>query len=147
MLGIESVPSDKDGKAHPVRVSVKRSGVSVRSRRQVMTAGDLDHPRSPREAVMSALASPMMISALPLTVATFPLQGPDPAKIQLLVHAAAGSDYSTSKIVTVAYTLTDAQGRIVESLGGDSRLQPVMNGVPSLLQYDIASSVPPGGTG
>ena len=109
-----------------------------------MTAGDLDHPRNPREAVMSALASPMMISALPLTVATFPLQGPDPAKIQLLMHAAAGSDYSSSKVVTFAYTLTDAQGRIVESLGGDARLQPVMNGVPSPLQYDVASSLPPG---
>ena len=144
ILGIESGPSDKDGKPHPVRVSVKRSDVTVRSRRQVMTAGDLDHPRSQREAVMSALTSPMMVSALPLTVATFPLQGPDPTKIQLLMHAAAGSDYSSSKVVTFAYTLTDAQGRIVESLGGDARLQPVMTGVPSPLQYDVASSLPPG---
>jgi VWFA-related protein len=144
ILGVESAPADKDGKPHPIRVSVKRPGTTIRSRRQVMTAGDLDHPRTPREAVMGALASPMMVSALPLTVATFPLQGPDPAKIQLLMHAAVGSDYSSTKVVTFAYTITDAQGRIVESLGGDSRLSPVVNNVPSPLQYDVASSLPPG---
>lgn len=144
ILGVESGPADKDGKPHPIRVSVTRSGASIRSRRQVMTAGDLDHPRTPREAVTSALASPMMISALPMQVATFTLRGPDPSKVQLLVHAAVGSEYSSSKLVTFGYVITDAQGRMVESLGGDARLSPVMNGVPSSLQYDISSNVPPG---
>jgi len=144
ILGVESAAADKDGKPHPIRVSVKRPGLSIRSRRQVMTAGDLDHPRNTREAVMSALQSPMMVSALPIQVATFALGGPDPAKVQLLVHAALGSDYSASKLVTFGYTITDAQGRMVESLGGDARLLPVMNGVPSSLQYDVTSSLPPG---
>jgi VWFA-related protein len=144
LLGVESAPTDRNGKPHPVRVAVKRPGMSIRSRRQVMTAGDLDNPRNPRDAVMGALKSPMMVSALPLTVATFPLQGPDPAKIQLLVHAAVGSDYSSSKVVTFGYTITDSQGRIVESLAGDTRLSPVLSGAPSALQYDIASSLSPG---
>lgn len=144
ILGVESSPPDKDGKPHPIRVTVKRQGLSIRSRRQVLRAGDLDHPRSTREAVMSALQSPMMISGLPIQVATFALRGQDPAKVQLLVHAAVGSEYSTSKLVTFGYTITDPQGRMVESLGGDARLSPVMNGVPSSLQYDVASSLPPG---
>ena len=144
ILGVESAPADKDGKPHPIRITVKRSGLSIRSRRQVMRAGDLDHPRNTREAVMSALQSPMMISGLPIQVATFALRGPDPAKVQLLVHAAVGADYSTSKLVTFGYTITDAQGRMVESLGGDARLPPIMNGVPSSLQYDVASSLAPG---
>jgi Tfp pilus assembly protein PilF len=46
--------------------------------------------------------------------------------------------------VSFGYTITDGQGRIVESLGGDTRLSPVMNGWPSPLQYDVASSIPPG---
>jgi VWFA-related protein len=144
ILGVESAGADKDGKPHPIRVAVKRPGLTIRSRRQVMTAGDLDHPRNTREAVMGALQSPMMISTLPMRVATFALGGPDPAKVQLLVHAAIGSDYSTSKLVTFGYTITDAQGRMVESLGGDARLSPVVNGVPSSLQYDVTSSLPPG---
>ncbi len=144
MLGVESAAVDRDGKPHPIRVTVKRPGVSIRSRRQVMTAGDLDHPRNTREAVMSALQSPMMISGLALQVGTFAMRGPDASKVQLLVHAAVGSDYSTSKLVTFGYVITDAQGRMVESLGGDARLSPVMNGVPSSLQYDVTSSLPPG---
>lgn len=144
ILGVESAPADKDGKPHPIRIAVKRSGLSIRSRRQVMRAGDLDHPRNTREAVMSALQSPMMIAGLPIQVATFSLRGPDPTKVQLLMHAAVGSDYSTSKLVTFGYTITDAQGRMVESLGGDARLSPTVNGVPSSLQYDVAASLAPG---
>jgi VWFA-related protein len=144
MLGVESVTTDKDGKPHPIRVSVRRPGASVRSRRQFVRVGDLDNPRTPREAVVNALASPMMLPALPLTVATFPLQGPDPSKVQLLVHASIGSDYSAAKVVTFGYLITDAKGRIIESLGADTRLSPLVAGVPSPLQYNVASSVPPG---
>ena len=132
ILGVESVPRDKDGKPHPdSRRRSKRPGVTMRSRRQVMTAGDLDHPRNPREAVMSALASPMMMSALPLTVATFPLQGPDPAKIQLLLHAAVGSDYSVLEGRHVR--LHDhRRARAHRRKPGRRRAAaPVMNGVPS----------------
>jgi VWFA-related protein len=144
LLGVESGSADKDGRTHQIRVRVSRSGVTVRSRRLFMTSVEQDRPRSPREAVMSALGSPLMISALPLQVATFSLRGPDPSKIQLLIHAAVGTDYPTSKLVTFGYTITDRDGRIVESLTGEARLPPVMNGVPSALQYNVGSSVPPG---
>ena len=93
---------------------------------------------------MAALASPLLVSALPLQVATFSLRGPDPTKIQLLIHAAIGADYSASRVVSFGYVISDREGRIVESLGGDARLPPVMNGVPSPLQYNVGASLPPG---
>jgi VWFA-related protein len=144
LLGIESGTADKDGKAHPVRVQVSRSGIIVRSRRQFMSSIQQERPRSPRDVVVAALGSPLMIAALPLQVATFSLRGPDPSKIQLLIHAAVGTDYPTSKVVTLGYIISDREGRIVESLAGDARLPPVMNGVPSALQYNVGSSLPPG---
>jgi VWFA-related protein len=144
LLGVESGVADRDGKAHPIRVQVSRRGATVRSRRQFMTNVEQDRPRSPRDVVMAALGSPLMIAALPLQVATFSLRGPDPAKIQLLIHAAVGTDYATSKVVTLGYIISDREGRIVESLAGDARLPPVMNGVPSALQYNVGSSIPPG---
>jgi VWFA-related protein len=144
LLGVEAAAADRDGKPHPIKVSVQRSGASVRSRRQLLAASGLDGPRSPREMAMTALASPLVVSALPLQVATFSLRGPDPSKIQLLVHAAIGTDYSSSKVVSFGYIISDPNGRIVESLSGDARLAPVMNGVPSPLQYKLGSSIPPG---
>jgi VWFA-related protein len=143
LLGVESGGSDKDGKSHPVQVKVNRPGVSVRSRRQFMIS-PVEKAKSPREAVTAALNAPLVISALPLQVATFSLQGPDVTKIQLLIHAAVGADYASSKVVTFGYMITDKDGRIIESLGGDARLPPVMNGVPSPLQYNVGSSIPPG---
>jgi len=144
LLGVESGGKDKDGKAHPIQVKVNRPGLQIRARRQ-FTSRPTDRPaQNPREAVMAALNSPLMLPALPLRVATFSLQGPDPTKVQLLIHAGVGADYAQSKVVTFGYTIADASGRIIESLGGDMRLAPIMNGVPSELQYTVGSSVPPG---
>jgi VWFA-related protein len=144
LLGLESSPADKDGKRHPIKVSVGRPGVSIRSRSQLIMPAGSGEPRGPRESAMTALASPLIVSGLPLQVATFSLRGPDPNKIQLLIHAAVGADYSSSRVVSFGYVITDGEGRIVESLGGDTRIAPVMNGVPSPLQYKMGASVPPG---
>ena len=38
LLGVESDPRDRDGKAHPIRVDVPRRGAIVRSRRQMLNA-------------------------------------------------------------------------------------------------------------
>ena len=39
LLAVESEPRDRDGKAHPIRVDVTRSGALVRARRQMLSAG------------------------------------------------------------------------------------------------------------
>ena len=93
---------------------------------------------------MLALSSPLIVSGLPLRVATFSLQGPEPSKVQLLIHASVGSDYTSSKVVSLAYLITDRDGRIVETLGTETRMLPLVDGVPSGLQYTGGASLPPG---
>ena len=83
-------------------------------------------------------------TALPLRVASFALQGPERDKVQLLIHADVGTDYPASKVVSVGYVITDKDGRIVDNKSADMRLLPVMNGVPSALQYTAGASLPPG---
>jgi VWFA-related protein len=144
LLGVESVPSDADGKAHPIKVQVNRRGVTVRTRREVRRSPEDDRPLTPRQAVMAAMSSPLIVSALPLHVATFSLQGPDPSRVQLLIHAAVGTDYAASRPVAFVYQINDRDGRMVDSLGAEGRLMPVMNGVPSALQYTGSASLPPG---
>lgn len=144
LLGVESSPRDSDGKAHPIRIDVSRRGAIVRTRRQALNAA-VDAPvRSPRQAVTAALSSPLLASALPLRVTTFPLQGPETGKVQLLIHADIGADYSASAPISIGYLIVDRTGK---TIGGDvvnSRLSPVMNGVPSALQFTAGASVPPG---
>jgi hypothetical protein len=145
LLGVESDARDRDGKPHQVRVDVTRRGVTVRTRRQVVnTSVDEKKSKSPRDAVTASLSSPLLMSALPLRIATFALQGPERTKVQLLIHADIGSEYAASRPVAIGYMLFDRAGRLVDSQAADQRLAPILNGVPSPLQFSAGASVAPG---
>jgi VWFA-related protein len=145
LLGVESDGRDKDGKPHPIRIDVPRKGAFVRSRRQLVNAAsDRPAPQTPRAAARAALASPLIVSALPVRVASFALQGPERDRVQLLLHGDVGTDYAASKVVSVGYVITNAEGRIVDNKSADMRLLPVMTGVPSPLQFTAGASLPPG---
>src|SRR5262249_54717964 len=145
LLGVESDPCDRDGRARPVRVDVPLRGAIVRARRQLLMASDVEtRPRSPHAAVVAGLSAPLLLSALPLRVATFSLQGPERSKVQLLIHADIGTDYTAAKRLSIAYAITDADGRTSDSPTTDARVAPIMTGVPSPLQYVAGASLPPG---
>lgn len=144
LLGVESDARDRDGKPHPIRVEVSRRGTTVRTRRQFVSVEAAAAPRSPRDAVRAGLEMPLLMSALPLRVASFALQGPERDKIQLLIHADIGTDYTAARSVSAGYMLFDAAGRLADSQALDARAAPVMDGVPSPLQLRIGASVPPG---
>lgn len=144
LLGVESGPTDKNGKSHPIRVDVNRRGMTVRTRRAIVNAAEIRKPRNGRETIVSALETPLPLSALPLRVATYSLQGPEADKVQILIHADVGSDYSASRVVSLGYLITDESGRLVDSQMANTRLQPIMNGVPSALQFAGGASLPPG---
>jgi len=145
LLGVESDGREKDGKPHPIRIEVPRKGAVVRSRRQLVNAAsDRPAPKTPRAAAYAALTSPLIVSALPVRVASFALQGPERDKVQLLLHADIGTDYSASKVVSVGYVISNAEGRIVDNKSADMRLLPVITGVPSPLQFTSGASLPPG---
>ena len=146
LLGIESAAADKDGRPHPISLSVNRSGFTARSRRQLlMPPPEVARVVPPRDAVVAGLSSPLLVSSLPLRVATFSVREPETSKIQLIIHADVGSDYTVSEPVSLGYTVVDAKtGRVIESQAGDGRLAPVMRSVPSALQYSTSVSVDPG---
>jgi VWFA-related protein len=146
LIGVESAPGDRDGKPHPIRVRVSRAGATVRARRTFLDRSSLepDQPKSMSQEAMDALGSPLLSSALPLRVITFSLRDQDPAKVQLLIHADVGDQYTQSRQIAVAYVIADPDGHEVQNLGSLARVGPVMNGVPSPLLYSAGASLPPG---
>jgi VWFA-related protein len=145
LLGVESDPRDRDGKPHPIRVDVPRRGALVRSRRQILNApAEARRARTPRQAVAAALSSPLLSAALPLRIASFSLQGPERDKVQIVIHTDVGADYAASKSVALGYVIVDRNGRVVDNHSENTRLLPVMNGVPSALQYTAGASLAPG---
>ena len=145
LLGVETNPLDKDGKPHQIKVEVNRRGVTVRSRRQLTMRPEDNRPRTARETVMAGLTSPLPLSALPLRVATFALQGQGrDGKVQLLIHADIGVTYTSTRSLSLGYMFTDKDGRIIESQAATARLKPMMDGVPSPLQFTGGAALPPG---
>jgi tetratricopeptide (TPR) repeat protein len=145
LLGVESNPLDKDGKPHSIDVSVNRRGVTVRSRRQLTMRPEDSRQRTGRETVMAGLASPLSLAALPLKVATFALQGQGrEGKVQLLIHADIGVNYTTARPLSLGYMFIDQAGRIVENQTTSARLRPAMEGVPSPLRFTGGAELAPG---
>ena len=64
--------------------------------------------------------------------------------MQLLIHADIGVNYTTTRSLSLGYMFTDKDGRIVESQAATARLKPMMEGVPSPLQFTGGAALPPG---
>ncbi len=144
LIGVDSMPTDKDGKEHPISVRVSRGGAIVRARHELARAG-FARPRAPRpvESVSAALNSPLITTGLPLQVATFSMRDEDPTKIQVLIHVDIGSGYTSVKDVALGYLISDSKGNVVVRQTGDGRLAPP-GGVPASLGYTVGASLPPG---
>lgn len=85
-LGVESRPSDADGKAHKVEVTVKRSGAAVRA--PASTA--LVASKKDADPLPQALASPTDVAELPLSIASYATHSSDPEKIRMVLAAQMG---------------------------------------------------------
>ena len=81
---------------------------------------------------------------LPVRVATYALQGAEPDRVQVLIHADIGSDFRAPRRLSLGYTILDQTGQPVDGRRLESRLPPVMEGVPSALQFAAGASLPPG---
>ena len=86
-LGVESHPSDADGKPHKVDVKVARAGVIVTT--PASTAAPRPKTRTAVEVLKAALAEPTDVTELPLEVATYMTHSTDPDKVRVIVSAAA----------------------------------------------------------
>jgi VWFA-related protein len=88
-LGVESRPSDADGKPHRVEVKVGRTGAVVRA----PAATAMAPPASRQEeAITRALAEPTDVAELPLAVASYATHSVDSEKVRMIVAAQMGGE-------------------------------------------------------
>jgi hypothetical protein len=116
MLGVESLPSDKDGKRHPIKVTVGRRGVTVRARMEFQGASD-----KPAKAVTvedrlrQALGSPLAITDLPIRLTTYAYQDTNSSKVRVVVATEIERNSDTSPDMGVGIVLVDGDGKVVAS--------------------------------
>ena len=141
LLGVESDPADRADEGRDVSVAVNRPGSTVRSRRRLL----LDDPAATaKDLAARALASPLVSSGVPIRIAAFAFGGQERGKVQLVVRAEIGEGYSSPLSMVVGYLLLGADGKVVDSRGVERELMPLIDGVPSALQFAATISVNPG---
>jgi hypothetical protein len=93
-LGVESLPSDADGKSHHVDVKVRREGVTLRSRRELIVAARERRAMTPVEV----LSQPTDLAEAPMAAAAYTTRGEDATtlKVVVLVELLSSAAASTS---------------------------------------------------
>ena len=83
LLGFEPEATDRDGKAHTIKVEVRRSDVAVRSRLE-FTLGRAER-QTDQQTIAELLRSPAVATELPFRLTSYAFQDPESPKIRLLV--------------------------------------------------------------
>jgi VWFA-related protein len=109
VLGVEPEPQDRDGRRREVAVSVRRAGVTVRSRGVIAVPATAP---STEALLASALRSPVAQRGLPVRATAYALRDPASGRVRLLVRADVGR---AEPPASVAYVLARPDGRAVTS--------------------------------
>src|SRR5262249_1970840 len=131
-LAVESKPSDADGKAHKIEVSVARPGATVRA----PAATAIAKPVTGVDPIDAALAEPTDVAELPLEVAAYTTHSIDPEKVSVIVAAQLppAVDVAPSQW---GYVII-ADGKVV----GGSKVK--VNGGAAAWAASLKAEVPPG---
>jgi len=113
VLGLEPVDSDRDGKPHAIRVSIKVAGAQVRSRREFILPAATAAAGAPLDPLAAALSARRVMTALPLGVSTHSM-GPEPqGRLRVAVTANIGRNLPGPAEFTIAFVVTGAAGNVV----------------------------------
>ncbi len=140
LLGVEPTQKDRDGKAHQIRVQVRRRGATVRSRREFQYSNTGD--RRPREEqILSLLRSPATATDLPMRLASYIFQDPESYKEKLLLAIEIDPTSSGPADLMVGFVVFSREGRPVAS-GSERKIFSL--GTSRTAQYDAAITIEPG---
>jgi VWFA-related protein len=116
LLGVESLPGDKDRKRHSINVSVRRRGTTVRARQEFQGAPDAPRKaESLEDRLRGALGSPLALTELPIRLTTYAYQDSDRSKVRLVVATEIERSADVSPDMNVGMVLSDADGKTVTS--------------------------------
>ena len=145
LLGVESLPSDQDGEAHEIDVSVLRRGTRVRARREfLIPAPDEESNGGIDEQVQRVLQAPFVATGLPLRLATYVFRAEDTEKVRVLVAIEIDAFESSPSEVAIGFSLRDANGNIVSSWRHQVTLTPVERPLGAVLAHVVAFTTDPG---
>jgi VWFA-related protein len=113
LLGFEAAPEDRNGKPHNINVTVRRDGVTVRSRRQF--AINQTPTRTAESEIVATLRDPLPATEIPIKVTTYSFRDPHHEKLRLLIAAEIDRSINADGQMSVGYVIVDFDGKLVAS--------------------------------
>ena len=146
LLGVEARESDRDGEPHAIDVSVERRGTYVRARREFVSGVPrADSVVEDVEArLRRTLRSPFAVTELPLSVATYAFQAPDPTQVNVVVVTETDGGNRQGQNVTLGFTLANQNGGLATSELFHPALDVVERPDGSLRRHLVTVVVEPG---
>jgi VWFA-related protein len=150
LLGVETLPSDADGKLRDLKVTVRRPDVTVRARKQVLLTARTDEP--PPTRMLTLLNQPTDVADLPLAVSSYTTRGEEPATLRTLlsVEVAGGHVLGASEW---AFAVFDGDKVVAEGRqeladeGGRRAITTSVQLAPGRYRARIAAADPDGRVG
>jgi hypothetical protein len=121
LLGFEPEATDRDGKAHTIKVEARRSDVAVRSRLE-FTLGRAER-QTDQQTIAELLRSPAVATELPFRLTSYAFQDPESPKIRLLVAMEADRTADPAGRMALGIVLIKPGGEI-----GATFFQPSISG-------------------
>ncbi len=143
LLGVESRPTDRDRERRRIKVSVDRSGVQVRARREIGDVAEAsDQTVDERLALM--LRSPTSVQELPLRVATYAYQGREREQMRIQVAAEVNAPSDVPSPLTVGIVLRDSEGTALLTQQQQMTATPVHTAGGPVLEASFPLIISPG---
>jgi VWFA-related protein len=144
LLSVEESPSDRDGRNHRIDVSVRRGGVTLRSR-QAFVLDSLARNKTPQESLVESLRSPLGVAGVPLRLTTFVYQDPKAnGKVRVVMAADVGQAGTPAATYSIGYIVVDNEGNVAASNGEKLKLEPLEGRTNASLSYLGYVTVDPG---
>ena len=114
LLGFEPDSSDRGGQPHAITVSVRRNGVTVRSRRQFSMEGATASADAAGQ-IVATLRDPLPATEIPIKLAAYSFRDPNHDKLRLLVAAEIDRSINPTGQLTAGFVVVDFDGKAIAS--------------------------------
>jgi VWFA-related protein len=115
LIAFEPQPSERDGRAHRIEISVARRGPVVRARQAFRIPETVPSARAREQHLVTLLRSLATVTELPVRVATYTYIEPASPDLRVAVSIEADSSTDAAGDVVLGYVLMDDRGVIVSS--------------------------------
>jgi VWFA-related protein len=141
LLSFEPEPGDRDGKAHKIKIDVRRKDLTLRARREFSVGAAT--ARGPEDSVLDALRAPLLSADIPVKLTTYTFQDPDSSKLKIILVADIDRSLNADAQLSLGYLMFDDKGKLITSQLEKTLANPV-DRVRRMQKYVGAAIAPPG---